>query len=109
MDSINTDMDIVYILITIILNYAIFKLGEHYAYFKIARGLKNLKDHADALNATRANGVMEVEKIGEQYYAYVDNKFIGQGSSLDEVKELVTTVVKNDPGRYTSMMIKMKE
>lgn len=102
-------MDIITILVTIVLNYVIFKLGEHYAYFKIARGLQNLKDLAGTADSGRAVGITEIEKIGEQYYAYIDNNFVGQAASIDELKQLVRQVVEKNPGRYSSMMIKMKE
>lgn len=109
MDSLNIDMDIISIIVTVILNYVIFKLGEHYAYFKIARGIQNLKDHADALGTDRVDGTMEVEKIGEQYYAYIDNNFVGQGANLEEVKNILQKIVAKNPGRYSSMRIKMRE
>lgn len=102
-------MDIISIVITIVINYVIFKLGEHYAYFKIARGLKNLKDHTNVFDTKTSDGIMEVEKIGEQYYAYVDNNFVGQGSSLDEIKNIVQKFVAKDPTRYATIRIKMKE
>lgn len=86
-----------------------FKIGEHYAYFKIARGIQNLKDHADLLDQVGAEGVMDVEKIDNQYYAYVDNNFVGQCSERDQVKSIVENLIKNNPGRYSKMHVRIKE
>lgn len=102
-------MEIINAILWSVFFYFIFKLGEHYAYFKIARGLKNFKEHAKLLTVDRANGIMEVEKIGEQYYAYVDNTFVGQGNSLDEVKQIAQRVIEKNPERYAGIMVRMKE
>lgn len=96
-------MDIVSFVITIGLNYLIFKLGEHYAYFKIARGLQNLKEHAEEIGTTQTVGTLQIEKIGDQYYAYINNNFVGQGTTVDEVKTIAQKTIEKDPGRYVSI------
>jgi len=96
-------MDIVDFVIAIALNYVIFKLGEHYAYFKIARGLQNLKDHAEEIGSTQTVGTMQIEKIGDQYYAYINDNFVGQGPSIDEVKKIAQQTIEKDPTRYVSI------
>jgi hypothetical protein len=50
-----------------------------------------------------------VEKINNQYYAYMNDDFVGQGSSLDEVQELVKNLVRKDPSRYSSLKVNLKD
>jgi hypothetical protein len=92
-----------------ILYYVIFKFGENYAYYKIARGLEALKNSSELITSNVAEGVMEVEKLNGQYYAYLDNAFVGQSSDFEGIKQLIQKVVDQDPGRYTTLRIKMKE
>ena len=103
------DFDIIAVVATVIVNYVIFKLGEHYAYFKIARGLQNLKNHADLLGQSKVESTMEVEKIGEQYYAYHENNFVGQADSLDGIRALIEKFVTKNPGRFSGIRVQVKQ
>lgn len=93
------------------LAYCIFKLGENYAYIKIARGLQFLQKNLDQvkINPSGAEGVLEVEKVNGQYYAYLNQSFVGQCSSFDGLKDLIQKIIEKDPGRYATLRIEMKE
>lgn len=88
--------------------WCIFKLGEHSAYFRIARGLVALKEIAEAEAKTEtveeARGVATIEKIGEQYYAYIGNDFVAQGESIDKVNEEIKSAIKKNPTKYISAL-----
>ena len=103
--------DILLVILYACLYYIIFKLGENYAYLKIARGLQFLQENSDKvkINAEGVEGVLEVEKLNGQYYAYLDDAFVGQCSSFDGMKDLIQKVIDKDPNRYSTLRIKMKE
>ena len=74
-------------------------MGDHYAYFRIARGITIIKEHAEqAMDSFK--GMATIEKIGEQYYAYIGNNFVAQGNSIDAVRESVREIISKNPSRY---------
>lgn len=79
--------------------WLMFKMGEHYAYFRIARGITIIKQHAEQ-TMDSFKGIATIEKIGEQYYAYIGNNFVAQGNSIDAVRKSVREIVSKNPGRY---------
>lgn len=91
--------------------YCIFKMGEHYAYIKIARGLQFLQKNMDKVNLdpSGSEGVLEVEKVNGHYYAYLEQAFVGQSASFDGLKDLIQTIIEKNPGRYSTLRIEMKE
>jgi len=100
---------LIQIVLWAILYYVIFKFGENYAYYKIARGLEQLKNNTGLIKSDGTEGVMEVEKLNGQYYAYLDDAFVGQCSDFEGVKQLIQKAIDRDPGRYATLRIKMKE
>lgn len=86
-------------------------MGEHYAYLKIARGLQTMQENMGQIkgNEDGVEGVMEVEKLNGQYYAYLDDAFVGQCSDFSGVKELIQKVIEKNPTRYSTLRIKMKD
>lgn len=101
-------MDILDIIITFFVLYAMFKLGEAMAYIKLTQGIQTLKDRADK-SIEKIQGILTVEKINNQYYAYMNDNFVGQGSSMDEVTDLVKQLVLKDPARYSSFKVTLKD
>jgi hypothetical protein len=101
-------MDILDLIINAFVLYVAFKLGEAFAYVKLTQGIVKLKDRANE-TIEKIEGVLTVEKINNQYYAYMNDDFVGQGSSLDEVQELVTNLVRKDPLRYSSVKVTLKD
>lgn len=101
-------MDILDIIITFFVLYAMFKLGEAAAYIKLTQGIQTLKDRADK-SIEKIQGILTVEKINNQYYAYMNDNFVGQGSSMDEVTDLVKQLVLKDPTRYSSFKVTLKD
>lgn len=76
-----------------------FKVGEHAAYFRIARGLHELKEHAkETVEVTK--GIAKIEKIGEQYYAYIDNNFVAQADTVEKVHEAIKLAIEREPSKY---------
>ena len=86
--------------------WCIFKLGENMAYLRIARGLVALKEIAESQPETveEARGVATIEKIGEQYYAYIGNDFVAQGETIDKVNEAIKAAIKQNPNKYISAL-----
>lgn len=101
-------MDILDIIITFFVLYAAFKLGEAIAYLKVTKGVQKLREHADK-SIEKIQGILTVEKINNQYYAYMNDNFVGQGSSIDEVTDLVKQLVLKDPTRYSSFKVTLKD
>ena len=101
-------MDILDIIINVFVLYAAFKLGEAMAYLRVTRGVQALKENVDR-SIEKIEGILTVEKINNQYYAYMNNDFVGQGSSLDEVQELVKQLVLKNPNRYSSFKVRVKD
>ena len=107
-------MDIFYNLLLVFGIYLVFKLGETYAYYKIARGIQNLKDTVNLdenklFSASSTECIMVVEKINGLYYAYHGDKFVGQASNLEEIKTLAQTFIDKNPGRFTEIKVRVKE
>lgn len=92
-----------------ILFYVVFKLGEHTAYFRVARGLQRLKEHANQESADPKQSTTVIEKIGDQYYTYIDDEFVGQGSTMDQVTTLVQDVIVKNPNKFGIMKVIVKE
>ena len=101
-------MDILDFIIIAFALYAAYKLGEALAYVKLTQDIMTLKEHANK-TIKKIEGILTVEKINNQYYAYMNDDFVGQGSSLDEVQELVTNLVRKDPLRYSSVKVTLKD
>ena len=101
-------MDILDLIINAFVLYSAFKLGEAFAYIKLTQGIVSLKDRTTE-TIEKIEGVLTVEKINNQYYAYMNDDFVGQGSSLDEVQELVKNLVRKDPSRYSSLKVNLKD
>jgi hypothetical protein len=101
-------MDILDIIINAFILYAAFKLGEAFAYIKLTKGILTLKDRANE-TIEKIEGILTVEKINNQYYAYMNDSFVGQGATLDEVTELVKDSVRKDPSRYSSLKVTLKD
>ena len=104
-------MDFSFILYAVLF-YIIFKLGEHYAYLRIARGLTQLKNHVAQTQgavATPIHSTTLIEKIGDQYYTYIDDSFIGQGSSIEDATNLVQETIIKNPNKFGIMKIVFKE
>lgn len=85
--------------------WCVFKMGEHMAYFRIARGLTRIKEHVDSLEQTSNSfkGIATIEKIGEQYYAYIGNNFVAQGPNIEQVRESVREIVGKNPGKFLTV------
>jgi predicted RNase H-like HicB family nuclease len=81
----------------------VFKVGEHLAYFRIARGLAVLKQHVKE-TSEMTKGIAKIEKIGDQYYAYIDDTFVAQGESVDKVREAIKTAIEKEPSRYIGLL-----
>jgi hypothetical protein len=92
-----------------LLFYVIFKLGEHTAYFRVAQGLSQLKQQAVADSGDPKHSVTVIEKIGDQYYTYIDDEFIGQGPTMDHVTTLVQDVIVKNPNKFGVMKVVVKE
>jgi len=73
-----------------------FKLGERLAFFRIAQGLQELNEQ----ESETVNGIAVVEKIGENYYAYINNQFVAQGETLEKVHEAVQNNISKNPKKY---------
>ena len=101
-------MDILDLIINALILYVVFKLGESFAYVKLSLGILKLKDQTDK-TIEKIEGVLTVEKINNQYYAYMNDDFVGQGRTLDEVTELVKDLVRKDPLRYSSVKVNLKD
>lgn len=101
-------MDILDIIINAFIFYAVFKLGESFAYIKLSQGILKLKDQADE-TIEKIESVLTVEKINNQYYAYMNDDFVGQGRTLDEVTEIVKDLVRKNPSRYASVKVTLKD
>jgi hypothetical protein len=101
-------MDILDLIIYAFVLYAAFKLGEAFAYVKLIPGIQALKDQTKE-TIKKIEGVLTVEKINNQYYAYMNDDFVGQGSSLDEVQELVKNLIIKYPLRYSSLKVTLKD
>lgn len=107
-------MDIVYNLLVIFGVYLVFKLGETYAYFKIAKGIQDLREHTDLIENKliapgSVEGIIEVEKINGLYYAYHNDNFVGQGSDLEEIKSIAQKIIDKNPGYFSEIKVKVKE
>jgi hypothetical protein len=101
-------MDILDFIIIAFAIYAAFRLGEAFAYVKLTQGLLTLKEHANEA-IEKIEGILTVEKINDQYYAYINSDFVGQGSTLDEIQDLVKNLVRKDPLRYSSLKVTLKD
>ena len=101
-------MDLLDIIVNALLFYVVFKLGESFAYIKLSHGILKLKDRADE-TIEKIESILTVEKINNQYYAYMNNNFVGQGRTLDEVTEVVKDLVRKDPSRYASVKVTLKD
>lgn len=77
--------------------WLIFRLGEYYAYFKIAKGLANLKE-ISAMLQDQDSGKIEdkvtIEEIDGHYYAYINDIFVGQGATINDAKGYVEKELK---------------
>lgn len=89
--------------------YVIFKLGEHTAYFRVAQRLNRLKQHTDTDSGDPKHSVTMIEKIGDQYYTYINDEFIGQGPTMDHVTALVRDVIVKNPNKFGIMQVIFKE
>jgi hypothetical protein len=101
-------MDILDLIINFLLLYFAFKLGEAVAYVRVANSRQLIKDHDDNL-LEKKEGILIVEKINNQYYAYINNDFVAQGSTLEEVQRLVKELILRQPSRYSSFKIVLKD
>lgn len=82
-----------------------FKIGENIAYFRIAKGLMDLKEAAGVMETVEeTKGTATIEKIGDQYYAYIGNDFVGQGSTLDEVHDVVKKTIEKNPNKFIASL-----
>jgi hypothetical protein len=86
----------------------VFKVGEHLAYFRIARGLAVLKQHVKE-TSEMTKGIAKIEKIGDQYYTYIDDEFIGQGPTMTHATDLVQDAIVKNPNRFGVMKVVVKE
>lgn len=86
--------------------WCIFKLGEHMAYFRIARGLVALKEIAESKQETveETRGIATIEKIGNKYYAYIGNNFVAQGDTIDQINEEIKSAIEKNPAKYISAL-----
>lgn len=92
-----------------ILFYVVFKLGEHTAYFRVAQGLQHLKQQANNGTTDPKESITVIEKIGDQYYTYIDDEFIGQGPTMTHATDLVQDVIVKNPNRFGVMKVVVKE
>jgi hypothetical protein len=79
--------------------WGFFKLGEHSAYYRIARGLVALKEHTKEITEI-TKGTAKIEKIGEQYYAYIGDVFVAQGETIEMVHDAVKNAIEKNPSKF---------
>lgn len=88
-------MDFIFsFLIYFMVFWLVFKLGEFYGYFRIARGLANIKEIAEMLEQKgdeheQIKDKVTIEEIDGIYYAFINDHFVGQGSTIDDAKKYV--------------------
>ena len=101
-------MEYLDLVVNIIVCWVVFKLGEHAGrakvWLEIAQTRKQIVDNLEETVVSK----MTVEKIGEQYYAYLNNDFIAQASSLDEMTTLLEQFIVKNPGRYSNIIVQVK-
>lgn len=76
----------------LIIFWFIFRLGEYYAYFRIAKGLADLKEISSMVEDRDSKQITDrvtIEEIDGQYYAYINDTFVGQGASINDAKKHV--------------------
>lgn len=81
-----------------------FKFGEHMAYFRIARGLVALREYAEKESVEETQGIATIEKINDQYYAYIGNDFVAQAETLDKINEEIKAVIQKNPTKYINAL-----
>lgn len=83
------------------------KIGEYLAYHRIATGLMALQEIRAAEKdeeIIEARGTAKIEKIGEQYYAYIGNDFVAQGATVDEVHDAVKLAIEKNPNKFIASL-----
>jgi hypothetical protein len=103
-----TVMDLIDIFLYVIFCYAAFKFGETSAYLKIGTSLKSMQDLKDIPNVPNT-GTLVVERINNQYYAYVDGTFVGQGIDLDHTYKILHDIIVKNPDRFSAIKIQIIE
>ncbi len=74
------------------------------AYFRIARGLVALKEYAEKVSVEETRGIATIEKINDQYYAYIGNDFVAQAETLDKVNEEIRSAIQKNPTKYINAL-----
>jgi len=101
-------MEYLDLVINIIVCCIIFKLGEHAGrakvWLEIAQARKQIVNDLEETIV----GKMTVEKIGEQYYAYLNNNFIAQANSLEEMTTILEQFIIKNPSRYSNIIVQVK-
>ena len=78
-------------------------------YFRVAQGLQHLKQQANKGTTDPKESTTVIEKIGDQYYTYIDDEFIGQGPTMTHATDLVQDVIVKNPNRFGVMKVIVKE
>ena len=100
-------MDLIDLLFGAAIVYSAFKFGESWAYLKISLRLKSIQNLSD--DEEPRIGKLLVERINDQYYAYVDGTFVGQGTNLNDAYEILQNIIVREPGRFSSIKIQVIE
>jgi hypothetical protein len=92
--------------------WCVFKLGEHHAYYRVARGLVALKEQADAQTKELTEitkSTAKIEKIGEQYYAYLGDMFVAQGETVEKASDEMVKAIQQNPSKFIKALQEQHE
>lgn len=82
-------MDLITFILYVAIFWLVFRLGEGYAYYRIAQGIVTLKNFSEKQEQIRDQDSLIIEEIEGHYYAYVDGVFVGQGPTMDDAKKAI--------------------
>jgi hypothetical protein len=88
--------------------YLAFKVGVHIGRFKVWAEIAEINKKLSNQIEETVTGQMTVEKINGQYYAYLNNDFIAQASTIEEMTDILEKFIVKNPKRYSSINVQVK-
>ena len=88
--------------------YFAFKAGLHIGRFKLWAEIAEINKRVINQIEETVTGQMIVEKINGQYYAYLNNTFIAQAATIEEMSKILEQFIIKNPTRYTSINVQVK-
>jgi hypothetical protein len=88
--------------------YLAYKAGLHIGRFRLWSEIAEINKRVINQIEETVTGQMTVEKINGQYYAYLNNTFIAQAATIEEMTKILEQFIIKNPIRYTSINVQVK-